>query len=82
MLLFIKVELWDLIRRSPALQGPIYLFLWKLQFQDHSPSSYRGATLPSQRVLLDRNRTEPPGILRRAVAKGWEQLSFSELPAG
>lgn len=40
------------------------------------------ATLPSQRVLLDRSGTEPPGILRWAVAKHWEQLGFSELPPG
>lgn len=40
------------------------------------------ATLPSQRILLDRNGTEPPGILRKPVAKCWEQLSFSELPPG
>lgn len=59
MLLFFKVDLWDLKRWVTSAAGThLPFFLWKLQIQDQSSSGYRGATLPSQRVLLDRSGTE------------------------
>lgn len=79
MLLFFNVDLWDLIRRSPALQGPIYLFFYgNCSFKITVPVATEGLVCRQSNSAVSEN---PAGQKRYRASGDFEEGSGKMLGA-